>query len=588
MRANLKMAALLGITAGTLEFLLRTDARLGFGFFDQLLFCLLAVAANLAVALPAGILASAVQRLPYVGKRPVGLVLGSLLGLHVALHYRFQVVLNESLRSPALLAGLFGLFAGSLLFGLTLHRNVAPRIKWLVAVALFAFWGGFVRGLPTGPAQEVEGPNVLLITWDTTRPDRLSAYGGPAQTPTLDRLVAEGTRFDQAVAPAPLTEPSHLAILSGQRTTTTGVLSNGTPLGEQPRMLQRAFAERGYRSGAVVSGFPLHSRYGWSEGWDVYDDDFGAIAGLHRLSLVKLIDEIVLPANTLRERRGTIAVDRALTFLSRHERGRWFLWVHFFDPHAPYEARPITDAPTDGEPLALPGYWPPPHKAITDADYLTAAYDAELEHTDALTGELIAWLEVHGLLDDTLIVMTADHGESLTEHGVLFDHGDDLFDPSLRVPLILRGPGVPAGTTQPCQLSTIDIAPTLEHLVPLIAVERDGQSFQPWLSGAPCEDRPVLSSTIGARFVEEPPVDLSLRQPESKYIRKGQERGEALYDLVSDPGETRDISAQVPEVVDAASEAMDAVLDGQPIQAREQAMDAETLQALQALGYMGD
>lgn len=587
--ANLFKAGIwLGLAAGAVEFFVRTEPRLGLGFFDQLLFAGFAMGSNLIVALVGVGVASLTTKIPYLGTRKVGFVLGTILGLHTALYYRFAVVLNESLRDPVLLIGLGALFCMGMMVGVTFNKHVAPRVHWAGLVGLLCFWGGFVRGMPVGPSLDSEGPNVLLITWDTTRPDRLQPYGGPAQTPVLQRLADEGALFEQAIAPAPLTEPSHLALLTGQRTTTTGVLSNGTKIGEQPSMVHWAFSQMDVRTGAVVSGFPLHGKYGWEAGWDVYDDDFGDVPGMHRLTLFKLTDEIFLPANTLRERKGVSAVDRSLRFLKRHERGRWFLWVHFFDPHAPYEASDLATAPTDGPALELPQYWPPPHKRITSTEWLTQAYDDELAHTDQLTGQLIAWLEVHELLDNTLVVMTADHGESLTEHGVLFDHGDDLFDPSLRVPLILRGPGVQAGTVVPCQLSTIDVIPTLRQMAVLPAQDSDGQAFSEWLQGATCSDRPVLSSTIGARFVEVPPVDLSLRTPEAKYLRLDQERGERLYDLVEDPDESKDFAPERPESVDLLSERMDAVLDGQAVKLKGPEMDAQTLEALRALGYVDE
>jgi arylsulfatase A-like enzyme len=584
----LKASLWLGLSAGSIEFFLRTEPRLGLGFFDQLLFSVMAMGSNLAVALLAAGVAALTTKLPYLGKRKIGFVVGSLLGLHIALYYRFAVSLNESLRNPMLLLGLAALFGMGMLVGVTFNKHIAPRVKWAGLLGLLCFWGGFIKGMPVGPDQTSDGPNVLLITWDTTRPDRLQPYGGPAKTPVLQRLADEGARFEQAIAPAPLTEPSHLALLTGNRTTTTGVLSNGTKIGEQPAMIQWSFQQMDARTGAVVSGFPLHGRYGWSEGWDVYDDDFGSVPAMHRLTLVKLADEFLLPANTLRERKGDSAVDRSLRFLKQHERGRWFLWVHFFDPHAPYEVSDLASAPTDGEPLDLPGYWPPPHKRITSTDWLTQAYDDELAYTDQLTGELISWLEVHALLENTLVVMTADHGESLTEHGVLFDHGDDLYDPSLRVPLILRGPGVEPGTVVPCQLSTIDVIPTIRQLAVLPAYESDGAPFTEWLQGTMCSDRPVLSSTIGARFVEEPPVDLSLRTPEAKYIRMGQDRGVRLYDLIQDPDESRDFSAERPEDVDLLADRMDAVLDGKEVIIKGPEMDAQTLEALRALGYVED
>ena len=162
-----------------------------------------------------------------------------------------------------------------------------------------------------------------------------------------------------------------------------------------------------------------------------------------------------------------MAVTRALAWLDDHRDEQSFLWVHLFDPHAPYEAPGHAfDPPTDGPALELPGYWPPPHRAVTSTAWLERAYEAELAYVDAQVGRLVDEIEAMGLLDETVIVLTADHGESLTEHDYLFDHGDYLYDASLRVPLIIRYPPVAkAGHVADCQVSTLDLPQTLLSLL---------------------------------------------------------------------------------------------------------------------------
>jgi arylsulfatase A-like enzyme len=585
MKERLRIAALMGLASGGMEFLLRVDPRLGFGFFEHLLWALGALLAGLLVALPMAGVGYLVRHVPYVGPRRDGLPLGALLAVHAVLFYRFEVALNEPMSDPRLLVILIGMGVGCMIMGLTAARWIGKGLKFAVLAGAIGFWFAFIRGLPPGPSAETEGPNLLIVTWDTTRPDRLGAYGGPAYTDTLSRLASGGVRFDQAVATAPLTEPSHLSLLTGLNTTTTGVVSNGTPLGQQPLMLQHRLSDEGFRTGAVVSGFPLHSRYGWDQGWDVYDDDFGAVAGVHQLSLGRLLENVFLPGNTLRERPGDRAVKRAKSFLKRSEGGRWFLWLHLFDPHAPYEQSDLEGAPRDGEALDLPGYWPPPHRSITSAEWLTDAYDDELEHTDVLTGDVLGWLVEHDLYDNTIIVMTADHGESLTEHGTLFDHGDDLYDPSLRVPLIIRGPGITPGVV-PCQVSGADLVPTLVELLDLTEMNTDGQSLVPVLQGETCDDHRVISTTMGARFVENPPLDLSLRDPTTKYIRHGEGPPE-LYDLLDDPGELDDL-AHRDDLVTYWNEVLDAELQDRVVELKPPAMDTESLRMLMELGYLED
>ena len=583
MRDRLRQALALGAAAGALEFFVRTEGRLGFSFFEQATWLTLAVICGIAVTLPAALVARALKPLPHVGERPLGFTLGAVVGLHAALFYRFELVLNESLRSPQVWGGMLALGFAGLLVGLGADRLLRKIERYLVVIAVMGGLFGLFRGIPP-QGRSTEGMNVLLVTWDTTRPDRLGPYGGPASTPALDRLAAQGIVFDQAVADAPLTELSHLSILTGQHTYEHGVVSNATPLGQRPELIGHALQEAGFVTGAVVSGFPLHAKWGWDQAFDVYDDDFSRLPGLHRLSLVVALDQVLLPGNTLRERPGVYAERRALQFLRRHQDGRFFLWLHLFDPHGPYEMLPLDQAPTDGPALDLPAYWPPPHRAITSEAWLTQAYDAELSEADRITGALLDELEELGIAEETVVVMTADHGESLTEHDYLFDHGDHLYDPSLRVPLIWSIPGY-APDRVPCQVSNASIATTLRSLFDLPGGD---PSHLARLSGAePCLDEPVVSSTVGARFVEQPPVDWSYRLPHEKFIQHGDPQVEdELYDLVQDPGETRSLEDDDARL--RATQNLEALMGGEDIVDQIQApeFDESSMEALRALGYV--
>lgn len=581
MRAAVTRSVVLGAVGGSIEFLLRTDPHLGFGFFDQLTWLTLACAAGIVVAAPFGLLGWFLRGVPHIGPRRDGLPVGALLALHGALHYRFELVLNESLREPMVFGGLVALGIAGLLLGLGTARLVSRFTRFLPIVGFVAALAGLIRGVPVQPTDEA-GHSVLLVTWDTTRPDRLGPYGGEASTPNLDRLAQGGLVFESAVATAPLTEPSHLSILTGQSTVEHGVVSNATVLGDRPALLSHRLQEQGFVTGAVVAGFPLHSKYGWSQGFDVYDDDFGRLPGWHRLSLGRLGDQLFLPGNALRERNGDHGIRRALHFLDRNRDGRFFLWVHFFDPHGPYEADAGRDAPRTGEPLELPGYWPPYHREITDTDWLIGAYDRELEKTDRLTGQLLDRLDELGLTERTTVVMTADHGENLVDHGVLFDHGDDLYDPSLLVPLIVRSPQVEANRVA-CQVSTLDIVPTLVQVLGLPPTELPGRSLVSLAPG--CEDVPVVSTTVAARHVEDPPIDISYRVPHEKLIRHGaQGREDELFNLLDDPDELFPVSDS--EQVDEANRRLDTLLDGGELDLVVPEFDTESMEALRALGYV--
>jgi len=193
-------------------------------------------------------------------------------------------------------------------------------------------------------------------------------------------------------------------------------------------------------------------------------------------------------------------------------------------------------------------------------------------------------LTASGLLDATAVVLVGDHGESLGEHACWFDHGDDLYDPSLLVPLIVRAPGrVPAGSRVPCQVPTTDVARTLLDLAGLPGADLPGASLLPLAAGG-CAEREVVATTLGGRFVADPPVDHALRARGLKWIRP-QARAPGLFDLAADPGETRDVAVERP----AEAAALDAVLrarleGGGPVRAPGD--DAATREALRALGYV--
>jgi arylsulfatase A-like enzyme len=530
-----------------------------------------------------------------IGRASHGLLLAALVFLHGALWYRFELFLNEFLYDPRVWGGIGAIGLASVALGWVLDGQLARgraklgRLCW--GLATLGVLAAAIHSRPVERTGPEGAPNVVLITMDTTRPDRLSLHGADNPTPNIDRLGLEGVRFDQAIASAPLTEASHLAILTGVPPYVSGIVSNGTDLGDRPALLSRVLQSRGWRTAGFVSAFPLHGRYGWTQGFDVYDDDFGALPGLHRLSLVKAWDQVALPAHALRERRGDVPTRRALAWLEDNHAAPFFLWLHLFDPHAPYEAPDHAfDPPTEGEPLALPRYWPPRHKAIRSTDWLASAYDAEIRYTDGLVGELVDGLERMGVLDETVVVLTADHGESLTEHGYLFDHGDFLYDASLRVPLIIRHPATAvAGGVVPCQVGNLDVTPTVLGILGIDDGQvRLGVDRRAELGGGDCTEGPVLSSTVAGRFMGEPPVDFSLRAVGHKLIRHDAPPGEVVpapecFNVLADPGEVEDLGlGGCPAGLETQLSAALAV--GGKVASPE--LDAETLQALEALGYV--
>ena len=276
----------------------------------------------------------------------------------------------------------------------------------------------FCVGRPRTP------PSILLITLDTTRADRLGAYGyRGAATPRLDRLAREGVLFERAVTAAPITLPAHVSLFTGAYPFAHGVRNNGNfSLGETTPTLTTALHDRGYRTAAFVSAFVLDRRYGLARGFDEYDDH------------VQL------------ERRGdrTAAAAGAWLDAQAHEPAPFFVWLHLYDPHDPYDP-------------------PPPFREA----FAASAYDGEIAFTDQVVGSVLDRLDRIGRLSSTIVAVIGDHGESLGEHGE-DTHAVFVYESTLRVPMILAWPGhLPAAARVSALVRAIDLAPTLLDLAGL-------------------------------------------------------------------------------------------------------------------------
>lgn len=273
---------------------------------------------------------------------------------------------------------------------------LALGVVLLVALAWFAWWR---RGQ--------EGPrNVLLISIDTLRADRLGSYGyASAQTPVMDALAARGIRFAQATTVAPLTLPAHTSLLTGTFPTFHGVRDNGQfYVGEEQVTLAEVLRTRGYRTAGFVGAFVLDRRWGIAQGFDTYIDEFD----LSKYQLAAGIDAAQRPANEV--------VDRAIAWLGQESDQPFFAWVHLYDPHAPYAA-----------PEAFASRFP---------RTMQGAYDAEVAFIDAEVGRLLDALG--NQRGRTLTVIVGDHGESLGEHQEQ-QHGFFVYDAVTQVPLLIAG-----------------------------------------------------------------------------------------------------------------------------------------------------
>ena len=275
---------------------------------------------------------------------------------------------------------------------------------------------------------------MLLVTIDTLRADHLGCYGRQAaMTPTIDALARRGVRFATAVAHAPLTGPSHASILTGRTPLGHGFRNNsGFVLAPAVSTAAEDFRQAGYRTAAFVSGFPLDRRFGFDRGFDTYDDHLPRGNDLRRTPYV--------------ERTADATTGAVLRWLqpSSHPPGQprpWFLWVHYYDPHAPYE---------------------PPAADLAER-FRATPYDGEVAFVDRELGRLFEALATTREMDHTLVLLTSDHGESLGEHGEA-THGIFIYDATLRVPWVMAGPGVPAGGVPRTIVRSIDVLPTLARL----------------------------------------------------------------------------------------------------------------------------
>jgi arylsulfatase A-like enzyme len=339
-----------------------------------------------------------------------------------------------------------------------------------------------------------------------------------------------------------------------------GVRDNGNyALAPEAATLAERLGAAGWRTAAFVSALVLGRRYGLDQGFEIYDDDLWAE------------DEPEL--FMIRERRAGRTAERALAWLDawwRDGRRRpFFVWVHFFDPHQPYDAR-----------------------SLDLAALAPTAYDAEVAEADRGVGRLVDWLAGHGALDDTLVVFTADHGESLlAEHGEP-THGIFIYDETIRVPLVWRLPrSLPAGTTYDGPVRHIDIVPTVLAITGLPRGGTQGIDLLPALQGR--VSPPDVAQYAEARLAEEgfgmAPL-FGVRRGGRKWIQAPRPE---LYDLRADPGELVNVAASHPEIVAELSQALrvwyeeapSAVVPGEEVDL--EALPPEAVEMLEALGYTG-
>jgi arylsulfatase A-like enzyme len=389
-------------------------------------------------------------------------------------------------------------------------------------------------------------PNLLVIILDTTRADHLGCYGAPApNTPVIDGLAAEGVRFDQAYSQSSLTPVSASTLLSGALPFRHGVRSLfaivGQTLSADVASLPEMLATSGRRTAAFVSAKPMGSQYGLDRGFATFDDDLEPTR--RRYAIEKPSDAP--------QRPGEETADLALAWLDQHAGEPFALLVHFFDAHDPTFVPPIDWLAKQVAfplPQGLARYGLPTRiPALSDALARVALYDAEIRWTDQQVARLIEKLRASGRLDDTLVAIVADHGQGLGQHD-FWAHGL-LYQEQLRVPWILRGPGVPRGKVVAERVRLVDFLPTIADLLDLTmpSAKLDGESVVPAIEGRASahEQRSVYAE------VQHSPDDRygrdqvmhTIRVHDWKLIHKPESGAHELYDLAKDPEERTNLYA---------------------------------------------
>jgi choline-sulfatase len=420
-----------------------------------------------------------------------------------------------------------------------------------IAVGAVVWLGWSFGGRLLAPRRPL---NVLLVSIDTLRADHVGAYGyAAAQTPTLDALARRGVRFTDASTVTPLTLPAHTSLLTGTFPAWHGVRDNGGfYVSEDQTTLAEVLRARGYRTGGFVGAFVLDSRWGLGQGFDRYFDDFDLSKYEGRG-----LDAV--------QRSGADVVDRAVAWLDEDRERPFFAWVHLYDPHTPYEA-------------------PDTIRARFPAT-LSGAYDAEISSADTQVGRLIARLETAGRLDSTLVVVVGDHGESLGEHQEQ-THGFFVYDATIRIPLLIAGPGIPAKPVDGV-VRIVDVMPTILEalaIAPPAAVQ--GRPLRPLWNGERL-DLMALAETFYPRYHYGWSDLQTIADGRYKLIAAPRRE---LYDLRDDPGETRNIAESNAARADALERGLHD-LQGR-LASREpaktpQPMDPEAEERLRALGYVG-
>jgi arylsulfatase A-like enzyme len=406
--------------------------------------------------------------------------------------------------------------------------------------------GRLTPASPAATPPAAKPRNVLLVTLDTMRADRLGAYGyAAARTPNFDGLARNGVRFDDATAPAPITGPSHAAIMTGMYPARFGVRDNViTALPPEATTLAEIFSASGFATAGFIGAFILDRPYGFAQGFETFRGFTRVDSGTE--------------ANA--ERTGDLVVNDARQWIASYDGARpFFAWVHLYDAHLRYQP----PAPFD------------------------QTYDGEIAFVDQQLGLLLDALGARQVLDQTLVVAIGDHGESLGEHGEE-GHGIFLYDAVLRVPFVISGPGVPSGKVVAEQVRAVDLAPTILAMTGIEPNGKlDGVNLLPLIRG---EQRDPASASYAESYYPRFHYGWSeLRAVRADGWKAIDAPKRELYNLEQDPGEQKNLYAEQQGLADRMLGELTRISrelggDQNPVVRQP---DRETMERLRSLGYVG-
>jgi arylsulfatase A-like enzyme len=445
-------------------------------------------------------------------------------------------------------------------------RRLTGRAGLAVALAVLA------------SACSARPPNVVLVTIDTIRVDRIGAYGSSqGLTPHLDRLASQATVFERCTTPMPSTRPAHASMLTGLRPRTHGVRSNAQPLAAEIPTLAERLRDAGYTTGAFVALKSLVAKSGLDRGFQTVSD--------------------ASPSRPfVRSGRDVNALARR--WLGERDDRPFFAWIHYYEPHTPLELTPYAAARLRdyrgpyAEGASVPLYYGTSERWMrspVDRAAIETLYDGEVREVDVRVGELLTTLHSFGLRSDTLVIVTGDHGQSLGERGIA-GHGNSLFEPVLRVPLIIDDPRRRAVARVAEPVSLIDVTPTVLDLAGVpIPTGVQGRSLAPALRGEELPPRRHVSQLRDARRRDDPATFDRVAVYEGSFKFLLFPSGGTLFDLRDDPREDHAIPRErMLERFDrlraVAEEFRAARLASQAAPAP--APDPDVLEELRALGYV--